>query len=308
MTSRSIIEGPAAIVFNGFTYYAEGDITVTPSTDSRVIQSSLHGPVSRRQTDRSAAVAFTPVGQLSSLSAYFPYGPSDLGSLIAPAADTDAVIWSAAGVKLTLKAAVITQPPDLILATDRGPLGQMTITAMGGLSKAAGADSSLFDIASAALSAAALDTSSILTPGYKAELLDADSQVIQTLDSEDGFTFSPGLTLTPRKVNAYGTVNFRLTSAEPRLTFTPVGPDEASALALLLLQGASAGGLGAPSTLGRRLKVSPVSGSGATVEFPDCQASEGALQYSASSPRLSQWSFTPAYATGAPLYTIAFPA
>ncbi len=303
MTTRAIIGGPCLIQFGAHFYETEGDVTVTPNIATRTIVSSLRGPVSRRVTDRTVTVAFTPLGRLLDTAAYYPYTPADLGKLIAPGADADLVVWGADGVKHTYHAAVVSGCPDLILSANTGPFGQMQFTAMGALTKQAGAASSMFTAAAAELSTATYDydLSSLHTPGYKL-VIGGD-----TIDSKDGFTFSPGLSLEPATADAYGTVNFRLAAIEPAITFTPIGPAVAKLYELLLFQGTGAAAIGAANALGAAATVSPVSGSGVTLAFPDCQITAAALSYGAGD-RLGEITLRPAANdSDAALYTIAFP-
>lgn len=305
MTNRQVISGPAAIVFNGNTYFTEGDITLTPQTENRVIESSWHGPVSTRQTDRAIEVSFTPLGVCDFLSAYVPYTVADLGKMVAPATDKDVAIVTADGVKITLKAGVITQVPDIHFGTDANPFGQMTITAMGGLAgKAEGADNSLYTIGTEALSAN-LDTSKIYTPGYQLKIgtgLSTD----MVIDGETGFDFTLGLTINPVRVNAYGTVNYQITGISPALTFKPVGPSESAMLEMLLLQGSDAGALGSDADLGVGAVVAPINGqNGIVLTIPQCKITQGSMLFGSTSLRHDTYTLTPTLSAGSSLFTLA---
>lgn len=302
--TRTILQGPAAVKYAGYTYYTEGDVTLTPQTQLRTIESSLHGPVSHRQTDRAVEVAFTPVGMLDSKDAYYPHGPAKLGALLAPGTDAPVYVHTAAGVKLTLKAGVVTRMPDLRLGAGLGPLGEMAITAMGGLGKATGEDESVWESESASLPADSLDASKILTPGYLLKLK-SGSTTVHTLDAVEGIEVSLGARIEPVAVNAYGTVNYRLAALDPTVALVPCGLDEAAALGLLRLQ--DAGALGSEATLGLTLSVEPVDGDGITLTFPDCALSELPQAFGNSSPRMGRAVFRPAAVPGAALYTLTFP-
>lgn len=313
---RTTIEGPAVVEYNSVKYYSEGAITLTPETSMRDITSSMWGRVQKRMTDKIITVGFTPMGMLNNQTAYWPYTVANLGAALAPSSDLDITIWAASGVKIVLKAGVITQCPQLILAADKGPFGPMTLTAMGALTKATGVADCMHVITSAAIASHALDLSKILTPGYKAELIHVGGgvggidEVEHTFESEEGFTFDGGYAIQPRKTNAYGTVNFKLTDIQPKLTFKPYGPTETQALAWLNLQGASGTKIGAANTLGRKLKVSPADGSGITLEFADCQLESMSLVYGATDPRHGDYVFSPALVITngvASLFTVTFP-
>ena len=302
MTTRTIIGGPCLVQYGTHWYETAGDVTVTPNVKTRVIVSSLRGPVSRRVTDRTVTVAFTPLGRLLDVLAYYPYGLADLGKLVAPAADADLTVWGADGLKSVYHAAVLSAAPDLILSANAGPFGQMAFTAMGALAKQAGAADSMFTASAAAIAGYDYDLSALHTPGYKL-VIGAD-----TLDSKEGFTFTPGFALEPVAADAYGTVNYRLTAVEPALTFVPAGPDVAKIYELLRFQGAGAAGLGEANTLTLAATVSPVSGDGVTLAFPDCQLTAARLGYGAGD-RLGEVTLHPAADDiGSALYTVEFPA
>jgi hypothetical protein len=309
MNTRTTIEGPAVVEYAGYRYYTEGTITLTPVQAFRDVTSSIWGRVERRGTDKSFTVAFTPNGMLDKKAAYWPYSATQLGACVAPPTDADVTIWSLAGQKLILKAGVITQCPQLILATDKGPFGQMTITAMGTLDKAEAAADSLYIIQQAALASHTFDLSKILTPGYRARVLDGTTTVA-TFDAEEGFTFDPGMTLTARTVNAYGTVNFKMTDLQPSLTFRPYGPTDAESLSYLRMQGAGAAKLGAGTSVGKSLAVEPTSGTGITLLFYDFQIGESSLTYGFTDPRHGDWTINPVLKItgGAPtLFDVVFP-
>lgn len=299
MTTRVTIGGPCIVKHGGNWYETSSDVTVTPVIKTRVITSSLRGPVSRRVTDRTVTVTFTPLGRLAALAAYYPFGPGDLGKLIAPATDTPVIVWGADGVQHTYLAAVLSEAPELILSANGGPFGQMTFTAMGGLDKQSGAAGSMFTTASAPLTGYDYGLSDLYTPGYKLVIGS------ETLDGKEGFTFKPGYALEPVTLDAYGTVNFRLSAIAPALSFAPLGPDVAKLYELLRFQGANAAAIGEANALGMKATVSPVSGAGVTLEFPDCQLTEAALSYGAGD-RMGAWTLNPVTdGTAAVLWTLA---
>ena len=303
MTTRETIGGPCIVKHGDNWYETSGDVTVTPNVKTRTIISSLRGPIARRVVDRTVTISFTPIGRLTSLKAYYPYALSDLGKLVAPSSDTDVIVWGADGKQYTYKAGVLSAAPDLILSANNGPFAQMSFTAMGALTKSTGADSSMFVYAAAPIDGYDYDLSTLYTPGYKLELLNGES-VVETIDGREGFTFKPGYKLDPHSVDAYGTTNFRFSAIEPVLNLIPVGPDVAKLYELLRFQGSSAAKIGEDSALGYTARVSPVSGSGLVLEFPDCQLVEAALSYGAGD-RLGQWSLYPVLADDGDLFSIS---
>ncbi len=311
MDTRVIAEGPAVVSFGGFNYYSTGTITLTPDLKLREIVSSYFGPIDARVTDKTFKLDFTPVGMLTSTAAYFPFGASDIGKLVAPSTDAPIVIYTSEGQKITIPAGCFAKCPQLLLGTDKGPMGEMSLAGMGDITAVDAAANTHYKIETAAIAAHSLDPDKAPTPAYKAVIGTGETAI--ELDSEEGFTFDLGATFTPRSVNRYGTVNFKLSGLKPSIAFTPFGLTEAEAMALLHIQGAGAAQLGASNKRGLQLQVLPAEtgAKGVTVTFADFQCREGSMLFGAEDPRHGQYVFLPAVkvTNGVPgaLYTIGFP-
>lgn len=312
METRVISEGPAVVQWNGQNYYTEGAITLTPDTKLREKISSYFGPVDQRVTDKLFTLSFTPFGEMNNNAAkYFPFGVADLGKLVAPSDDTPLYIYASTGEKITFPAGCIMKCPQLLLATDKGPMGDMSFAAMGDITAEDAAEDTHYTVETEAISAHSLDPDKAPTPSYKATLGSGETAV--EIDGEEGFTFDCGATLTPRSVNRYGTVNFKLTALAPSISFKPFGPGIADVLAWFNIQGAGAAKLGASNKLGKALTVGPANDGdkGITVAFADCLVKSGSMLFSATDPRHGQYAFVPAVkvTAGVPgdLYTVTFP-
>lgn len=304
--SRAISEGPAVISWDSFNYYTEGTITLTPAINLREKTSALYGVVDRRVTDKHFTLTFQPFGEINNnLAKYYPYGIADIGKLIAPGVDKPVIIYCSSGEKITLPAACIIQPPSLLLGTDQGPLGEMQFACFGDLAKADAAADSLYKIETASIAAHTLNPAHAPTPAYKCTIGATD------YDAETGFTFDPGMNLTPRIVNRYGTINYRLSALNPSLTFQPFGPSIPQAAELWNVQGLAAAKFGQSNSLGKQLTIEPVSGAGITITFPDCQVSDASLLFGMDDPRHGSYTFHPVLKVVAgvpqPLYTITLP-
>lgn len=305
MPKRQIIEGPAVVEYDDFLYYSEGNITITPDLKLREMVSSYFGPGDQRVTDKMFAVEFTPIGMMdNNKTKYFPHTVADLGKLIAPATDKDAVIWAANGEKITLPAGVITASPQLLLGVDKGPMGSMTISCLGDISKSDAAADAHYKIATASVAAHTLDWDKAPTPAYKL-VLSTSGEV----DGLEGFTFDVGATFTPRGCNRYGTVNFKLSALQPVITLSPAYQTESAMLTLLNIQGASAAKLGGSHKLGQSLSLLPAEAGakGIQIDFADCVIKSGSMVFSKDDPRHGDYTIVPAYVTGQPLYAITFP-
>ena len=309
MESRVIAEGPAVVSWDDFTYYSTDTITLTPDIKLREITSSYYGRVDSRVTDKMFTLAFTPIGMMDDNAAkYFPWDLTDLGSLLMPGTDKPIVIYTAAGEKITIPAAQVIAPPQLILGVDRGPMGQMQFGCLGDITAEDAAADAHYTIETAAIAAHSLAPGEAPTPPYKLTL--GSGETSEDIDGEEGFIFDLGAAVTPRAINRHGTINFRLASLSPSIAFAPVGLSEAEIMAKWNIQGDGAATLGASNALGVACQVSPAAGSGLTIVFPDCQIQSGSMLFGQDDPRHGQYAIIPVatFTAGVPtLYTITFP-
>lgn len=312
MDTRVISEGPAVISWNGFNYYTEGTITITPDIKLRDKVSSYFGVTDRRVTDKLFTLSFTPYGEMNNnLLKYFPFTAADLGKMVAPSEDTPLYVYASTGEKISFPAGCISKCPQLLLGTDIGPMGDMAFAAMGDLGGVDGADDTHYTIETAAIAAHTHDPDKAPTPAYKATLGTGETAV--EIDGEKGFTFDNGATLTPRSVNRYGTVNFKLTDLKPSVAFQPSGLTIAQAMGYWNIQGASAAKIGGSNKLGQQLVVGPANDGdkGISVTFADCLVQSGSMLFGKDDPRHGQYAFVPAtkVTAGVPgsLYTLTFP-
>lgn len=302
---RQIIEGPAVVEYDGFLYYTEGNITIAPDLKLREMNSSYFGPGDQRVTDKMFAVEFTPVGMMDdNKDKYYPYTIADLGKLIAPSTDKAVIIWAASGQKITLPAGVITASPQLLFGVDQGPMGSMTISCLGDITKADAAADAHYKIETAALETHTLDWDKAPTPAYKLTLSTAGD-----IDGLTGFTFDVGATFTPRSCNRYGTVNYKLSALAPVITFAPAYQSESAMFNLLNIQGAGAAKLGGSHKLGQSLTLLPAEAGakGIQIDYPDCVIKSGSMIFSRDDPRHGDYAIIPAHVTGSSLYNITFP-
>ena len=309
--TRTMIEGPAVIEYNGATYYTTDAIQLSADLAMHELVSSYFGPIDRRVTDKAFNLTFTPVGMLSiAADKYYPYSWGDIGKAVMAAPDKAVVIWTSAGQKITFPAGCVSACPQLNLGVGLAPMGQMSIACLGDLAKTDAATEAHYKIETAALAAHSLDPSVITTPGYVCEL---GGDTTLSIDAEEGFTFELGINLEPRKVNAYGTVNYKLTAMAPKITFAPAGKTETEMLTLLNIQGAGAARLGQSNRLGRKLTLKPRNAAdlGITIEFTDCQLIDLAMQFGTDTPRHGTYAFVPVLTASEGVmvqpYTITFP-
>src|SRR5687767_12733597 len=75
----TIIQGPAIIIHDGYSFYTKGDIQVRDVTDSFTVESDMDGQIDERFGGRVVELSFTPVGEIEQLSKYIPFTPASVG-------------------------------------------------------------------------------------------------------------------------------------------------------------------------------------------------------------------------------------
>lgn len=311
MGIRDLIEGPAVVEYNSFLYYTEGNITVAPDLKLRQMLSSRFGPAGRRVGDKLFAIQFTPIGMMDdNRDSYFPFEASDLGTFLAPAVDTSVIIWDANGTKHTYPAGCISQVPQLLLGVNLGPMGQMTISALGDSTKEDAATAAHYIIETASVEAHTLDWDKAPTPAYKVvSTLIAAPNTATDLDGIEGFTFDWRAQIVPRMCNRYGTVNFKLSGYDPVITFKPAYQTESAMLDLLRIQGTGGAKLGGSLSVASSLCLKPAEtgAKGIQVDFPDYCIESGSMLFGEDDPRHGDYAFVPVPVSEEDICTVTFP-
>jgi len=309
--NREIVEGPAVVEFNSFLYYSEGNIVITQNFAPRRMRSSRFGPAGRRVTDKLFTVQFTPIGMMdNNRASYFPFTAADLGKRLAPAVEQNLIIWDANGLKHSYPGACISQCPQLMLGVDKGPMGQMSISAMGSKTLADAAADAHYKIETASLAAHTLDWDKAPTPAYKVVFTLAGEPDVETeLDGINGFTFDWKPTLNPSKVNRYGTINFKLSDFDPVITFSPAYQTEQAMLDFRRIQGALGVALGGGLSVGQSLSLLPAEdgAKGIQIDFPDFCIEDGSMIFGEDDPRHGDYAFVPSPVSGEDICTVTFP-
>jgi hypothetical protein len=79
-----ILSGPALVKYRGASFYAKGEIALTPTIDTFEVNVDRFGKVQDRQLSRTVKVSFTPAGEWENLTLLHPYAGSLLGTYITP--------------------------------------------------------------------------------------------------------------------------------------------------------------------------------------------------------------------------------
>jgi hypothetical protein len=125
---QTIVRGPAAILFNGATFFSRGDITLDWNLANETVESSAYGPVFDYRTGVSPSLSLELVGEIEDLDVLFPYATTVPGSSIFGSADTPLEICplDTDQEKIVFAAAAVAKMPDLSLGVSGGvALGAM---------------------------------------------------------------------------------------------------------------------------------------------------------------------------------------
>lgn len=168
LSRTSFIRGPAIVQFDGATFYTKGDVEVEIGLATFGVETSIHGKVDDRVSERSVRVRFTPSGEWEALTVLWPYASTAIGSSIFTASDKPLVIQGADGRKVTIQAAAVTKMPDITLSTTKTLIGQVEFSGVGKDAVAWTTANSLIAEASNAFSDTTFDPANIKTQPYTA--------------------------------------------------------------------------------------------------------------------------------------------
>lgn len=239
MSAPTIIAGPAIVQLGSNTYYSEGDITVALKRNTWSPQTSIAGAIDTRLKSQMVEISFTPVGVLDTVAKYLPYAASQIGTLLFGSANTNCVIWTRAGQKITWENAAITKFPGF----KASPLNALftsalTITALGKNATAPTDAAAWNAITTASFTDATFDETLLLTPRYTAAW--GSTSPYSAMEPEDGFQLDFTMEVEPKETANYGITDMLLKEVKVEAKFTPVNLTEAQIWTLLNLQGSSA--------------------------------------------------------------------
>jgi len=235
----AIVRGPAKIVYDSHTFWTPDDITVEVDDGIEDVSTQMFGKVDGLVVNPKITVGFTPHSFTATgpaeptfaaicavlIPAIFTTGTHGT-SFIGASAEKTLVIWGSDGAQLTVKNAVITKPPQLILTADKPMFGSMTIT---GICKTTSSDidlgvaDSLYDLlaAQADPGLAFLGVPSYLQRRYKGNL--GTQTGFTEIWPEGGWMIDFNPSWRERKIQGL-TVDYELNGMEILAKCVPVGP------------------------------------------------------------------------------------
>lgn len=235
----NIIGGPAVVIFDGVTYYTEGDIEIAVDKRTRDQTTSVFGKVDHVLLDVRVEIRFRPTMWVSaSLSKLVPYLSTAIGTRVFGDTDKAVVIQSVTeGNKWTFSRGAVTGPPTLGFGVEKDTIGQMTITALKANATALSSSGAVAAIASSAFSdtsfnpALLFDVPPSVTYGAGA--------ILDAADTEDGVNISFTPSFEDVMSDQEGILDMRLTGYSAEASFIPIGVAHADLLSLMQLDGTS---------------------------------------------------------------------
>lgn len=244
MNRSALVAGPCKMVFAGATLFSKDDVSVRLDQKTFDIRTAVHGKVDERVQDVSAELKFTPEGRwnAATIAALFPYANTACGTSIYTDVDRPCALHGSDATITTLKAAAVTQMPNMKFSSTETLVGSVGITGVRGnnldwddadsLLAIAGSGGSIAD----ATFAPNLIKTQPYTLDFGTDLGGTPTYVFEDMDSEDGFTFETSLELADITVDRLGLVDKKLISVGCMVKVKPVGPSAAAILAALKIQ------------------------------------------------------------------------
>lgn len=235
-----IIRGPAIVQFGGATIYSQGDITARPVKSINPVMTSKDGEVAHIIDSILWQVQFTPSGQwvAGHLTVLWPSAICNptKGSSIFGASDTDLVIHSISGQKLTLKAGAVVSPSELTLSAGASVIGQVTLEAIGADDTAWTNSSKFAELAAEAFSDTSFDPDAIKVVPYSVAWGSASPW--NAIETEAGVRVSFNVSLREERTDTYGIVDKTMQTVGVQARFIPVGISETQFISKSEIQGA----------------------------------------------------------------------
>lgn len=221
MNRTTIKRKTGLIQYNGAYFYSKEAITITQVDDLFDINSAMFGKLEERAQDRRYEIALQPLGEWEALGVLFPYFTSAVGTEIFGSSDVPLTVWTQDGDKYVFVNAAITTLPNLNPKVGDTLLGEMTFTALLGKDKAPGDANAYYTLSTGESypGDAALSKAAILTK--HPTLSWGGSAPWDSFATVAGVQISHTLSLSPVKVDGYGTIGMRLQDYQVAAQFQP---------------------------------------------------------------------------------------
>lgn len=300
--------GPGYFTFNGYQLQMEAAWNVSDEPTQFKVTTNLQGDVDWREDDTVAKLIAKPLGiwGANAIGKLYPYQPSMLGQLVFPTTDQTLVIQTAAGESITFAAAALTKMPTIQFAGNKTLFGNAEWTLLRRMDEASTTAGAMYTLAASTYTEPALNPQLILTAAATLNF----GTLTGIATEEDGVTFTPTVTLTPRKTSLAGTANYMITAVGATVEFTPEGLTESDLYnSLHPLQGTGTGRGTSLAGIGGALTVTSVVAGGPTLTLPLAAPTKSSLRFDPKTGRVGRVTLQAMRANVAgllqPLFTLA---
>lgn len=238
-----VIRESGVLLFNSLAWYWTGNLTIKETRPTFTVDSDFWGKFDTRASGGPMVeIEFTPVGQVQTLDAVYPYGPSNL---VAESAIGNSIfngaclITTKSGKTFSYARAGISKTPTLNLSPKKTAFGSMTITAMNRIDVQPTTASVLKTIASGGGVDASFDPTKILTDIYTASL-GARLTPYNAMGARTGFELEQVLEIEDAPDDNIGVADRLITGVMWKCRFAPNNLTQAQIDTLAMFQGADA--------------------------------------------------------------------
>lgn len=287
----TIVSGPGTVTLGSQMMYDKAGIQAVKTTEWNEERVSVYGRYGESKADEHVDVTFRPDGRITTdlLAVLFPsaFRTPTVGASVFGAVDSEAVIHSLAGKKITLHNAALVGMPSLKLGAQEPFIsGDATIRALIKNSTARTAAASLYTIATEAW-AGSFARATVKKLPYTGTWGSAPGT---TIVAKESWQVDFDLNLSPRKTDDIGTYDMEFTGLVVRARCRPVNLSE-TMLDLQLVQGVAGAAIGSSGCQGKDLVIAADVAGGITITLKDAIWKDGPLAWGETELRAGEIGF-----------------
>jgi len=284
LARATIIRGPAIATRGTAVYFFEGDLTVTPviNTVPRIVD--MFGQIDENLDTVMFTVEGTPT-EWEALTDLFPHQTPSIGTSIFGTTDTDLVINTKAGQKLTFKASAVTQMPSIHLSANPNNrlLGPMQFTCIGKNNETWATADHFAAVATEAYASTAFDSTKLYCQPYTAKW--GSVAPWSAFQTADGIIIEPSMEYELHTTDTAGIVDATLSNVTVMARFQPVGVSEKQLIDLLKIQNT---GIARGVSLSANTEDLIISGTGVHVTVYNAAPKAGPMQFGSATLRIGE--------------------
>lgn len=236
-------KGPVRAVYAGAEFYHNGDAKLDLALETMKVKPDGFATADERPVDLIPKISLTPAGDWTAaiIAALWPHlAGSRVGVSLFTDTDVPLVLHGQNAELWTMKAAAVTKMPDIIFSVNKTLVGSAEFTCLRANAALPTDADAIFTMATTGgtFKRALWRADLIKTQRYTLTL--GTKTGFQTIDTEDGITFSPSMSLQSGKADGLGTITMWATEIGGMIKFKPLNPTVANALAAFAVQGAGA--------------------------------------------------------------------